>query len=177
MADLTIHTPSGIAIEIELMDYLPGTPRVVAAVPSKGLRGEVIGPAPLREPQNGATHYIRVGKAAVGLNAVGVQQLADAVAAYKAAWRETGEGRKAALRAERERLALDVSGARAGLEGAGERAWERGSAEGWAAARSEAEAKLEATLAALQAWDEAHPEVVAEIEAEQAERTARHMWD
>lgn len=166
MTTTTIHTPSGKAVEITMTGSICGV-SCEATVAELGLRGTPVGPLPLPVPQQGATHYIKIGKNAVGLSADAAAAIETARGTEQAAWDASPEGQRVRLERQRESLEMDISLAADRQMGRRERAWAR---DGYASIDSAAETTARAALAA---FDAAHPEILGAMKAERAEAADR----
>ena len=169
---LTVSLPSGKEIEVTIQTK-NNDPRITWTCATATMKRSGTCVAKLLKPQQGATHYID-SSPAIGLDATNAQLVTDALAAWWEAWKQTSEGKKQALRKEREDIGYEIAGACDEMEHYRNKAFSHDTGKYWDKANA-AKAKAEAAEAKRAAFDLAHPEVLAEILAKKAEATARFL--
>jgi hypothetical protein len=173
---LTLTTPGGRTVAVRILPSTIGFDVfLIAEVLGTQAKGDASGPIPLSPPRDGATYYIRVGRAQVGLAANQAAMLEQAIVAARAKIRTGSAWETYQLRNRRGSLVIDL---RAALDAAQEERnarWEKGDEEG-GVTRNRYDIEAAEAGKALADFDLKHPEIIEEIERERTEQAARAIW-
>jgi len=144
------------------------------------LDGKYVGtgdPTKLNKRVGDTTHYLSHTKPAIGLTSEEAKAIIEAIRVADEAERQTPSGKLDTLRAERQRLAAEVSGHMDDADDAVNRAHDRGIVDvGYHERAKHVEAAEEARERLAQ-FDAEHPEILAAIKKEREEKANRHQWD
>ena len=171
MTTLTLSTPSGKAVTVELGEYVdrPYIHRITVDGQRVGSANASIAPRPAGTPD---TTGGVVGR--VALDVESTARLQSAIDALSAEIEARPEVKIERLISERESLAREVGYATEDWHESRERAWESGDEARTFGAASD-ETAIETAKRRLREWDAAHPEVVAEIARRRDESTERYL--
>lgn len=161
--NLTVMTPSGLAVELTITEVYGNAQITHAAIPARGLSGggSIFCPAAKGAP-SGVTHCFRLDKVMIGFGADQAALILDALASKQADIDATPERQAQRLRDTRAGLVSDLNAALDEAMATRDRAWERGDERGGVTAnRHDAAAEIHRTNLAL--FDAERPEVLAEI--------------